>query len=148
MEDLLELCQEMDIEVFEPGDLMIAEGGKTGCLFILISGTVEVMRGDALVTRTDEPGAIFGELSLLLGADHPASLRAVTDVRCYVSRADREFLVANPHLAVAVAELLALRLTDMMRYLADLKGLQENRQDPWKILDVLLRQRAPRPPKH
>lgn len=147
MENLLALCKDMETATFAAGDVLIPEGGKTGCLFILISGTVEITKGETFVTRIDEPGAIFGELSILLGRDHPASVRAVDGVSCYVSPADKEFLVENPRINLAVAELLAVRLKGMIGYLADLKSQYEDRQDHLGMVDELLLQMAHRMPK-
>ena len=147
MENILGLCKDMEIATFQAGEVLIAEGVKTGCLFILISGTVDITKGDTFVTRIDEPGAIFGELSILLGRDHPASVRAVHEVRCHVSPADKEFLVENSRINLAVAELLAERLKGMIGYLADLKAQYEDRQDHLGMVDELLLKMAHRMPK-
>jgi hypothetical protein len=54
------------------GDTVFAEGTKTGRLLILKSGSVSIMKGEIEFAQVSEPGAVFGELSALLDAPHPA----------------------------------------------------------------------------
>jgi CRP/FNR family transcriptional regulator, cyclic AMP receptor protein len=147
MQDILKLCQGMEAVSFAPGETLIPEGGKTGLLYVLISGSVEVIKGESPITLIDEPGAIFGEVSLLLDGPHPASVEAVEPTTCHVIRGGVDFLEENPLLAVAVARLLAARLKGMIAYLADLKVQYSDRRDQLGIVDELLLDLAHRTPK-
>ena len=60
------------------GTDFIEEGGKTGHLFVLLEGKVEVVKGDSLVAVIGEPGAVFGEMSVLLDRAHSAKVRAAS----------------------------------------------------------------------
>ncbi|RYD20450.1 MAG: cyclic nucleotide-binding domain-containing protein, partial [Verrucomicrobiaceae bacterium] len=42
---------------FDTGDVLFPEGGKTGLLYILISGGVDVIKGETPITTIREPGA-------------------------------------------------------------------------------------------
>lgn len=147
MESILELCEGMETASFAAGDVMFPEGGKTGCLYFLISGGVEVSKGESPITVIREPGSIFGELSILLDQPHPASVEVIEDTTCFVTRGGRDFLEEHPKIALAVAELLATRLKGMIGYLADLKAQYEDRKDHLGMVDELLLNLAHRTPK-
>lgn len=132
---------------YAPGEVLMGEGETSGCLFVLASGSVEVVKGETPVTVIGQPGAIFGELSILLGQPHPASVIAVGEVTGYITRADKEFLVTHPRLGLAVSELLAARLKGMLAYLVDLKSQYEDRKDHLGMVDELLLNLAHRVPK-
>ena len=57
---------------------MLAEGNKSGALCVLVKGEVEILKGDMQVNVVSDPGAIFGEMSILLDIPHMASVRALT----------------------------------------------------------------------
>ena len=72
------------------GTVLIKEGGKTGHLFVLIAGRLEVLRGDAVVAVLSEPGAVTGEMSMLLDRPHTATVRAGASSTVYeIEDADR-----------------------------------------------------------
>ena len=148
MEDVLELCRDLETVTFAPGEVLMPEGGKTGCLYFLISGSVRVTKGETPVTVIGEPGAIFGDLSILLDQPHPVTVEAAEETTCYVSGGGKDFLLANPRLALAVAELLALRLKGMISYLADLKNQYGDRRDHLGMVDELLLNLAHLQPKN
>jgi Cyclic nucleotide-binding domain len=58
------------------GTLIIHEGGTTGHLYVLIEGRLEVIKGDTIVASIAEPGAVVGEMSVLLDQPHTATVRA------------------------------------------------------------------------
>jgi len=103
------------------GDVFLHEGGRTGHLFILIEGRVEVVRGDVVVASISEPGAIFGEMSLLLELDHTAAVRAASDATIYEIDDAARFMREQPEVALLIAKLLARRLYVATTYLADLR---------------------------
>lgn len=147
MERNLELCRDMETVTFPAGEVLFAEGGMNGRLCILISGGVEVIKGESPITEIRDAGAIFGEISILLGLPHPVSVVALEETTCYVTLGGRDFLEANPKIALAVAELLALRLKGMISYLADMKEQYEDRKDHLGMVDELLLNLAHRAPR-
>ncbi len=147
MKRILELCEGMEIVSFAAGHVMLPEGGKTGCLYFLISGAVEITKGETPITIIREPGAVLGELSILLDQPHTAGVEAIEETTCYVTRGGREFLQQHPQIVLAVAELLACRLKSMLGYLGDLKAQYEDRKDHLGMVDELLLNLAHRTPK-
>ncbi len=147
MKDILQWCEEMERVSFAAGDMLFVEGEKSGLLYILISGSVEVIKGESPITVIREPGAVFGELSILLDQPHAASVEALEETMCFMTRGGREFLEQHPKIMLSVAELLAVRLKGMIGYLADLKAQYEDRSDHLGMVDELLMNLAHRTPK-
>ena len=103
------------------GTILMAEGTKSGRIYVLDAGTIEVMRGDTRVALVSDRGAIFGEMSVLLDAAHTATVRAVNDSTVFAFPDAAEFLRSDPDTTLAVAKLLAQRLHSATTYLVDLK---------------------------
>jgi CRP/FNR family cyclic AMP-dependent transcriptional regulator len=104
-------------KIFAEGDLLIEEGGAPGNLFILESGSVEVLRGGMVVATIAEAGAIIGEMSVLLDAPHSASVRAKTTVIAHVVENAASVLHSHPELTYKVAQILARRLAATTTFL-------------------------------
>ena len=114
---------------FEAGAELLTEGTTSGHLFVLADGVLEVMRGDTQVALVDEPGAVFGEMSILLDTPHTATVRAYLPSTVYVFDDAAAFLKSDPAVAFHVARLLAQRLNAATSYLVDLKHQYEGHGD-------------------
>lgn len=73
-------------------------------------GEVEVERNGAIISRTSQPGTLFGEMSVLLDRPHSASVRAVDAVEAYVVADPLAVLEQRPAWTLQLARLLAQRL--------------------------------------
>jgi CRP/FNR family transcriptional regulator, cyclic AMP receptor protein len=62
---------------YQPGETVIVDGSKTGRLLILKKGNVAIVKEDTEIAKVAEPGAVFGELSVLLNQPHTADVRAL-----------------------------------------------------------------------
>jgi CRP/FNR family cyclic AMP-dependent transcriptional regulator len=120
MREILDYCTEGNQRRVPAGAVVLQEGTKTGRLFVLIEGRLEVIRGDAVVAVLAEPGAVTGEMSLLLDRPHTATVRAASDSTIYEFSDAACFLNAQPVVALLIARLLAQRLNVATTYLADL----------------------------
>lgn len=103
------------------GSHLLREGETTGRLYVLMEGRLEVRKGDTVVATVTEPGAILGEMSVLLGQAHSASVAAARDSTVYLFDDAVAFLRSHPEIALLVAQLLAQRLYGATTYLADIK---------------------------
>ena len=120
MREILDYCTGGIQRAVPAGTVLLHQGTKTGRLFVLIEGRLEVIRGDAVVAVLAEPGAVTGEMSLLLDRPHTATVRAASDsMICEFSDA-ASFLNEQPAAALLIARLLAQRLNVATTYLADL----------------------------
>jgi len=108
------------MRMFEPGAILLAEGQKSGLLYVLIDGEVEILKGEFQINVVSDPGAIFGEMSLLLNMPHTATVRALTPCCVHVVDDGDAFLRSNKEIAYDLSKLLAQRLHGVTTYLADL----------------------------
>jgi len=105
---------------YQAGETVIADGSKTGRLLILRKGTVAIVKEDTEIARVAEPGAVFGELSILLDQPHTADVRALEPSQFHVAKAT-ELLTQNPIAILYVATMLAHRLDGANHALIQLK---------------------------
>jgi len=106
---------------FASGEVVVREGGAAGGIFILVSGVLQVRKNGVLVNSISRPGALVGEMSLLLRGPHSATVEATTHcVMRYAADGDA-LLSSDPEIAKHVAVGLAERLNFVTTYLADLK---------------------------
>ena len=96
MADILDLVKTQKAQDFAAGETLIHEGLTLGKLFVLAEGQVEVIRRDMQVTHVDEPGSVFGEMSVLLDQPYSATVKALSDVKAYVIDDAFGFLKAAP----------------------------------------------------
>lgn len=62
---------------FEAGQAIFWEGDDSTDLHILISGELNVLKGDKVIAHMDVPGTIFGEMSFLLGGKRTATIKTL-----------------------------------------------------------------------
>ena len=115
-EDREHLGETARIRAYQPGELIVREGDTaTGC-FIIASGQVEVVKGEAsahpTVLTTLGAGEFFGEMAVI--DDHPrsASVWALEATECVaIGRAEfLETLQRRPQIAVQMLPVLVRRL--------------------------------------
>ena len=99
---------------------MIADGSKTGRLLILKKGTVAIEKEGTEIAKVTEPGAVFGELSLLLDQPHTADVRALETSQLLANAA--ALLAQNPIAVLYIAKMLAHRLDAANHALIQLKS--------------------------
>lgn len=136
--ELLALCTSYPTEERQPGDVLLAEGHRVGVLYILESGQVEILKQEQHINTVAQPGAVFGEISLLLDQAHMATVRVTRPSRFRVVHDPFEFLRRQPEAALHLASLLARRLNAVTTYLVDLKKQYEHHQDHLSMVDEVL----------
>ena len=67
----------LPLVTYRAGETVLSAASKTGRLLILKEGAVAVVKEGVEIARVAEPGAVFGELSVLLDQPHTADLRAL-----------------------------------------------------------------------
>jgi CRP/FNR family cyclic AMP-dependent transcriptional regulator len=138
MRTILSYCQGLSERTFGPGEVLLVEKEKQGVLYILIEGEIEVLKGEFQVTTACEPGAIFGEMSILLDIPHTATVRTLTQSRLHVVERAAEFLKSHTDITYQLAQVLAQRVYSVTTYLVDLKKQYEDRQDHLGMVDEVL----------
>ena len=69
------------------GETVLSAASTTGRLLILKEGAVAVVKEGVEIARVTEPGAVFGELSVLLDQPHTADVRALEASQFHVADA-------------------------------------------------------------
>jgi CRP/FNR family transcriptional regulator, cyclic AMP receptor protein len=138
LSSILDQCSALPVQAFEAGAVLLGEGKTTGLLYVLIEGEVEIVKGDFQINVVSDPGAIFGEISVLLGHPHMATVRAVTAGRAHVVEGGDSFLQSHKEIAYELSKLLAQRLHGLTTYLVDLKRQFEHRDDHLAMVDEVL----------
>lgn len=115
------------LEFYPAGSELIGQGGKSGSLVVLRDGEVEVLRDGEFVFSTRQPGAVFGEISVLLGLPHSATVRTVTDAEVFVIDEALSVLESHPAWLMQIARLLAQRVNATTRQLVEARAQPEER---------------------
>jgi CRP/FNR family cyclic AMP-dependent transcriptional regulator len=140
MPDILEYCKGRKVETFKSGATLIKQGGEDRKLFVLVEGQVEVLRQDTQVSYIEEPGSLFGEMSVLLDMPYSANVKALSNVKAYVIDDAIHFLSSKPEIALELAALLARRLYYTTSYLVDLQQQAAGRREDLDVVDKILAQ--------
>ncbi len=122
MADVLALTDGLPEIALAAGEVLITDGTRTGSVWVLLEGTLEVSKHGAPISTIDRAGAVFGEVAVLLGADHTATVTAASACRLRIAEDGRALLLDRPEVLLEVAGGLAARLDLVTTYLADLRN--------------------------
>jgi CRP-like cAMP-binding protein len=146
MRTVLDYCTSGIQRHVPAGTVVIHEGGTTGHLFVLIEGRLEVVKGDTVVAIITEPGAVLGEMSVLLDQPHTATVRAATASTIHEIGDAASFLHQQPAVALLIARLLAQRLNVATTYLADIMQQYAGHGDHLAMVGEILQSMINLPP--
>ena len=105
---------------YPAGENLLTAGSKTGKLFFLKSGAVEVTKDGVQIAKVSAPGAVFGELAALLDQSHTADVRTLEQSEFLIADAST-LLAIDPAVALYLAAILARRLDSANRELLEIK---------------------------
>ncbi|WP_298925988.1 cyclic nucleotide-binding domain-containing protein [uncultured Ramlibacter sp.] len=138
MSDVLALCGGLPQQHVAAGTPLIQEGGRTDRLYILRSGSFEVVRNGVRVIVISEPGAFLGEISVLLQSPPTADVVATMDSTVHVLEQAGTKVRQDPELTHAIAQLLARRLLAVTAYLVDIKRQYAGTDSHLALMDQVL----------
>jgi PAS domain S-box-containing protein len=125
------------LKTYQKGDTLFVEGDESQDLYFLVSGHLEVLKGDKKIAEFAEPGALFGELSFLLGAKRTATIQAEDEVR--VIRIPKSevstFLKEFPAVAEKITEIIARRLDESSQAVYGLRQICDKLPDAVMLTD-------------
>jgi len=147
MKAFLELVATQPMATFDAGVIVLEQDAPCTQVLVLLEGEVEVLRDKHRVARTAEPGAVFGEMAMLLGGYCTVRVRCVAPSRFAVISEPGIFFSQSAVASLHVAELLARRIDALNRYLVDVKTQYEGHDHLGMVDSVLgvLMHRQPRP---
>jgi PAS domain S-box-containing protein len=122
---------------FPKGEILFREGDEAQDLFVLMSGELEVIKGNIKITEIREPGGFFGELSFLLGSKRTATIKASTDVKVMmIPKNDvSTFLQRYPKAIEKITHTLADRLDETSQIVFGLKEFCDQLPDAVILAD-------------
>lgn len=125
------------LSIFETGQIIFLENDDSQDLYILVSGELDVLKGNKKISEITERGALFGEMSFLLGARRTATVKARNDVKTI--RIPKEkvttFLGEFPSVAQDITRLLAQRLDESSQIVYGLKEFCDQLPDAVILTD-------------
>ncbi len=131
------LSELLDDVRFAKGDTIFSFGDSGDALYLVRSGRVEVFvenfQGDKIPLAENEPGDIFGEISLLDGGPRTATAVAIEDSECLSLDRARllEFVSRHPHAAIDLLTVMGrrLRATDELLRTHVTRNLNEEEEE-------------------
>jgi CRP/FNR family cyclic AMP-dependent transcriptional regulator len=117
------------IASYQAGETVLSAASTTGRLLILKKGAVAVLTEGVKIATVTEPGAVFGELSVLLDQPHMADIRAMEASQFHIADA-ASLLRVDPIALLYVATVLARRLDDANVALIELRRQVQAGQPP------------------
>ena len=99
---------DLPIAIYEADETVLTAASTTGRLLILKEGAVAIVKDGVEIGNVAEPGAVFGELSVLLDRPHTADVIAVKTSKFYVASAT--LFMRDPVALLYVAAVMARRL--------------------------------------
>ena len=126
----------LPVSTYEPGQTVLTAGSTTGQLFILRQGVVEIVRDGQQIAKVSEPGAVFGELAVILDKPHTADVRAVERSEFHVVKAASLF-AENVAALAYVSVTLARRLDAANQVIVEIKKEMDSSKRPGAIARAL-----------
>jgi PAS domain S-box-containing protein len=123
---------------FQRGDTLFSEGEESQDLYILVSGELEILKGNKRVATISERGSSFGEMSFLLGDTRTATVKATKKgkaIRIPAEEGERIFKTF-PALAVEIPRILAQRLQETTSGFYGFKEFCDKLPDAVIVTDV------------
>ncbi len=142
MSNLLERCTGLPVRDIAAGQVLVTEGEPAHAMFVLIDGALDVTHHGARVATITEPGAVIGEISVLLGTTPGATVTAVVASKVHVVDEPLAFMAGDPVALLEIARTLAARLDRLVGYLADVKLQYASAGGHLELLDGILAQLA------
>ena len=122
---------------YETGETLFFEGDDSQDIYVLASGTLDILKGTKKIAEIVKEGVVFGEMSFLLGQKRTATVKAMTDVKAIrIPKENVEpFLKEFPEVVTVVAKYLAKRLDDTSQTLFGFRELCDQLPDAVMIVD-------------
>jgi CRP/FNR family transcriptional regulator, cyclic AMP receptor protein len=123
-----ELINACTLKKFGKGEIIINEGSVDNWIYILISGSVKILKGDQIFGIFKRVGEVFGEMRVIVDSPRSASIIADAETTCLAvdfAKFKSDFEKAQPVILTILyrmfAEILAVRLRKTTEELAEAK---------------------------
>jgi CRP/FNR family cyclic AMP-dependent transcriptional regulator len=132
LESVFERLSGFPIRIFEEGELVLPQGGRTGQLLFLLQGAIDVVKDGWHIARIAKPGAVFGDMAVLRDQPHSADVVAIERSSLFVVSDAAAFLRTEPLIALYVAVVQSGRLDAANRSVIAARSqlVANGKQDP------------------
>ena len=128
------------------GENVMTQGGTDMFMAVLKKGRVRVMKDHQDVAEISEPGAIFGEMAVILQKPHTATVRAIESSDFYIISDPQAFLWEKAEFNFEILRILAHRLEDLTTFLAHQKHDAETMDEATHLIEEMIGKLAHHPP--
>lgn len=114
-------------KTYRPGEIIVAQGDKGDCMYVIQEGEAEVLRdenGVATVVDKMRAGDIFGEMAILEHTVRSCTVRALGTVRALTidRRTFMRRIQEDPSLAMSVLDVMCRRVRQLDTTIARLQA--------------------------
>jgi CRP/FNR family transcriptional regulator, cyclic AMP receptor protein len=120
MTSLLTLTYSAPTQTFAKGEALVTQGERGGNLFVLEGGRLSVERDGVVIATIEEPDSVVGEMSVLLGSNYTATVRADRDSKVRVVKDAMRILSKHPELTLRLAQIVSMKLDTASALLVEL----------------------------
>ncbi|MBT7462812.1 MAG: cyclic nucleotide-binding domain-containing protein, partial [Bacteroidetes bacterium] len=125
------------VKTFAPDETLFLEGDYSQDMYILISGKLDVYKGDKKIAEIADSGTTAGELSYLFGTKRTATVKALNNVEAIMVPADqiKNILRKYPTIAQEITLRLARRLEETTKIMHGLREFNDQLPDAIVMAD-------------
>jgi PAS domain S-box-containing protein len=119
------------VKTFAPGETLFLEGDYSQDMYILISGILDVYKGDKKIAELIDSGTTAGELSYLFGSKRTATIKALNNVEAIMVPANqiKNILRKYPSISHEITLRLAKRLEETTKIMHGLREFNDQLPD-------------------
>ena len=134
-EKTLDIINQPDMQqyakTFAPGETLFLEGDYSQDMYILVSGKLDIYKGDKKIAELADPGTTAGELSYLFGSKRTATIKALDTVEAIMVPADhiKNVLRKYPPISHEITLRLAKRLEETTKIMHGLREFNDQLPD-------------------
>lgn len=138
MEEVIRLCHDLPTREISAGENLMSQGGTRLEMAVLKKGKVEITMDGQQLSIIDRPGAIFGEMAVILQCPHTATVRALEDSTFYLIEDPSTFLWERAEFNFELLKLLARRLERINKRVADQKHQAETQREAYDMIEEII----------
>ena len=138
---MLDLTTSLPERHLDTGEVLFDQGESTPhTVAVLVSGSLDIELGGAIVSDISLPGTFVGEMGALLGSSRSATVVAGKPSIVRTIGDPDNFFSSHPELGLELARQLAARLHRLLAYLAQVRQQHADAEGHLLLVDRVLSQ--------
>jgi len=121
MDNIEKILKDFPLVTLKEGENLLTQGEKTNSLYFLLEGGVSILRDDIEIATSSEKGSVYGEMSIMLGNAHSATVKCLKDSQFFQIENPLNFLESHPEVIWHITQILSGRLYNVNNYLIEIK---------------------------